>query len=191
MSRPVQPEKQPEKRAGFSIGDLRILGVVALIAVIVGVVALWPRGDGDGDDDDAPDQAATSQAASEQATSEQPSTSPASTSPASTAASAGRASDEEWCADFRILAADQAEYVGGGGSSDQLVQEASDLAVLGLPASMPPLAVGGWWALLDGIFESVGATPPPGTFLDDPPADQGQYEAEEAFTEYTTDYCPA
>jgi len=56
---------------------------------------------------------------------------------------------------------------------------------------MPALAVGGWWALLDGVFESVGAARPPGTFLDDPPADQGQYEAEEAFTDYTTEFCPA
>jgi hypothetical protein len=56
---------------------------------------------------------------------------------------------------------------------------------------MPALAVGGWWALLDGVFESVAATPPPGTFLDDPPDDEGQYEAEEAFTSYTNDYCPA
>ncbi len=170
MSRSAHPEKKPEKK-GFSAGDLRILGVVALVAVVVGAVALWPRGD----DGHASDKPATDQSAD--------------SAPAS--AAADRPSDEEWCTDFRALAADQADHVATGGSPDLLIREASDLAELGLPVSMPSLAVGGWWALLDGVFESVGATPPPETFLDDPPDDEGQYESEEAFTTYTNDHCPA
>jgi hypothetical protein len=155
-------------RPRTSISDLRILGVVLLVAVVVGFVTLWPRGD----DDRAAEPGGTT-----------------STSPSATAA-AGPASDEAWCAEFRDLAALQDQYVASGGSTEALADAATALAVLGLPASMPPIAVGGWYVLLQGIFDVARADPPSGTFLDDPPIDQG-YDADEAFTEYTTDYCPA
>jgi hypothetical protein len=168
-------------RPRFSLADLRILGVVLLVAVVVAAVALWPRGD----DDRAADPGAPASATAAASASPEPSS-----SPSGSAAPVGTASDDAWCADFRDLAALQDQYVASGGSTEALAAAATDMAELGLPASMPAIAVGGWYVLLDGIFEVARATPPPGTFLDDPPADQG-YDADEAFTQYTTEYCPA
>ena len=165
------------QRPRFSFADLRILGVVLLVAVVVGAVTLWPRGE----DDQAADPGGPTS----------PSTSAsASPSPSPTAAPPGTASDEAWCAEFRDLAALQDEYVAAGGSTEALAVAATEMAELGLPASMPPVAVGGWYVLLKGIFDVAQATPPPGTFLDAPPSDQG-YDADEAFTKYTTEFCPA
>lgn len=165
------------RRPRFSLADLRILGVVLLVAVVVGAVTLWPRGD------DA--QVADPGRTPSPTTSASPASSPSATPPP-----AGTTSDEAWCAAFRDLAALQDEYVAAGGSTEALAASATGMAELGLPASMPPIAVGGWYVLLKGIFDVAGATPPPGTFLDDPPSDQG-YDADEAFTKYTTEFCPA
>src|SRR5689334_14201475 len=93
------------QRPRFSLADLRILGVVLLVAVVVGVVTLWPRGD----DDRATDPARTP------SPSTSPSTSPSGSPPASaTSPAAGTVSDEAWCAVFRDLAALQDEYVAAG-----------------------------------------------------------------------------
>ncbi len=164
-------------RPRFSLADLRILGVVLFVAVVVGAVTLWPRGDDDRASDAEPPAASTS-------------ATPTPTDGSPSSAPAGTASDDAWCAEFRDLAALQDEYVASGGSTDALAAAATGMAELGLPASMPAVAVGGWYVLLQGIFDVAQATPPTGTFLDNPPADQG-YDADEAFTEYTTEYCPA
>lgn len=101
-------------------------------------------------------------------------------------------SDEEFCRSFRVLAGAQAVYAAtpDDRGADLIRDIAGDLVALGVPASMPVEARGGYYTVINGIYGSIGETLDPGAV---PGAAEGDQIAgsDAAFSVYLDEFCPA
>lgn len=123
----------------------------------------------------------------DQASSRQSGTDPATST---SVPSPDRASEEEFCAEFRRLAAAQSEFtIAPDQRGSELLREAADRLVgVGVPETMTLPARSGYFTLVEGIYQSLGLTLDPAAVgaLDEP-VDGG----DRAFSSYLVQYCPA
>ena len=100
-------------------------------------------------------------------------------------------STEAFCGEFRNLADAQAFYTSDPDQRrTELVAAADRLVRLGVPREMGDAARGGYYALIRGIYESVGLALPPRAVPGALPGEQVE-GADQAFSAYLTRYCPA
>lgn len=150
----------------------RALVVGALVVAAVLVFVLAPT-DGGGDAPDAPGAEV------------------AATTPSSTEAVAPpTATDEEFCAGFRVVAERQGLFVGTEDETSRraLEEAADDLVVGGVPAGMSLPARSGYFTLLNGIYGSIGRNLAPAAV--GAPEDAAP-DGDAAFSAYLAEYCPA
>lgn len=100
------------------------------------------------------------------------------------------ASEEEFCGQFRRLAAAQGEYAAAPDErASELLRDAADqMVATGIPATMTLPARSGYFTVLDGVYRSLGLSLDPAAVgaLDEPVD-----AADAAFSSYLTQYCPA
>lgn len=139
------------------------IGVLALVALIV--LVQRPAGDPEPDD--------TSTSAPEETTS----------APAAPAV----ASDEDFCAGFRALAQSQAEFAAGSADEATLEESADALVDTGVPAGMSLPARSGYYALISGVYDSIGLElAPEAVGAPGEPVEGG----DGAFSSYMGRFCP-
>lgn len=144
-------------------------GGAALVVIVLALVLFVRPG---GDDADQP-SAAPSPEASASAAPDPP-------------------SEEEWCRGFRRLADAQAVYAAAPDTRGaELIREAADdIVAMGVPATMPVEARGGFYTAISGIYGSLGETLDPAAV---PGAADGDQIAgsDAAFSSYLNEFCPA
>jgi hypothetical protein len=156
---------------GARRAERRIGGSVVLVLALVGLVLTIVLFTGTRDDPPSTRQPAPAPSSS------------AVPSPAVT-------SEEQFCAEFRRLAAAQTEFtIAPDRRGSELLREAADrLVAVGLPATMTLPARSGYFTLIEGIYQSLGLTLDPASVgaLDEP-VEGG----DDAFSSYLIQYCPA
>lgn len=116
----------------------------------------------------------------------------ATTSPSPTAPSVSppaRATDEEFCAEFRLLAESQGRFVSSGddAATDRLRASADSLVATGVPDAMSLPARSGYYALISGVYDSIGLVlAPEAVGAPGEPVEGG----DAAFSSYMGRYCP-
>ena len=153
----------------------RPVGVVAVLAVATAVLVLRPV------DDETVTGAGTEATTAPSAATSSPSpTSPPVPPPAT---------DEEFCAGFRLLAESQGQFVSSGGdeASDRLRASADSLVAAGVPDAMSLPARSGYYTLMSGVYDTIGLELAPAAVgAPDEPVDGG----DAAFSSYLGQYCP-
>lgn len=157
----------------------RAVGVVAVLAVATAVLVLRPVDDervtGTRTDATTPPSATTDTAG------------PAPSSPS--VSPPARATDEEFCAGFRLLAESQGQFVSDGGDEggDRLRAAADSLVATGVPDAMSLPARSGYYTLMSGVYDTIGLELAPGAVgAPGEPVDGG----DAAFSSYLGQYCP-
>lgn len=152
----------------------RALAVAALVVAAVLVFFLTPDGDGDGGGGTPGDQPADA----------------ATTSSPDEAVAPPTATDEDFCAGFRLVAERQGVFVGTADETSRraLEEAADDLVVGGVPASMSLPARSGYFTLLSGVYGSIdrGLAPAAVGAPEEPVVD-----GDAAFSAYLAESCPA
>ena len=155
----------------------RSVGVAAVLAVATAVFVLRPVDDErvTGTDTDV----TTAPSAS--------TSSPSPTSPS--VAPPARATDEEFCAEFRLLAESQGQFVSSGDDEavDRLRTSADSLVEAGVPDAMSLPARSGYHTLISGVYDSIGLElAPEAVGAPSEPVEGG----DAAFSSYMGQYCP-
>lgn len=114
----------------------------------------------------------------------------AATSPATDAAAPPTATEEEFCAGFRLVAERQGLFVGAEDETSRraLEEAADDLVVGGVPAAMSLPARSGYFTLMNGIYGSIDRNLSPAAV--GAPEDAAP-DGDAAFSAYLAEYCPA
>lgn len=152
-------------------------GVVAVLAVATAVFVLRPV------DDKRVSGSATDATTAPSATPSGPSPTAPSVSPPATA------TDEEFCAEFRLLAESQGQFVSTGddAASDRLRASADSLVATGVPDAMSLPARSGYYALISGVYDAIGLElAPEAVGAPGEPVEGG----DAAFSSYMGRYCP-
>lgn len=150
----------------------RALAVAALVAAAVLVFFLAPTDGGDAPAGPAGEASGST------------------TPPAADAAAPPTATDEEFCAGFRLVAERQGVFVGTADETSRraLEEAADDLVVGGVPASMSLPARSGYFTLLSGIYGSIDRGLAPAAVG---APEEAVPDGDAAFSAYLAEFCPA
>jgi hypothetical protein len=100
-----------------------------------------------------------------------------------------QATDEAFCSEFVAMANSQGDFVSGGETEPELLEQAADdLIAVGVPEAMSLPARTGYYAIISGVYDSIGMELSREAVGAAPTAVEG---ADAAFTAYLDANCPA